>query len=51
MTTPLPASWAYPATCLSCSLIPVSPSMTTRITSLFSIDVKALKIEYFSIFS
>ena len=34
---------------VSCSLIPVSPSMTTRITSLFQLMSKLLKLNIFNI--
>ena len=44
----LPASHAYPATCLSCSRIPASPSITNNATSQRSIAVIALNTEYFS---
>ncbi len=49
ITTALPCSCAYPATRLSCSMMPCSASMTTKTTFERSIAFKALNTEYFSV--
>ena len=48
MITPFPDSCAYPATFLSCSIIPSSALRTTKTTSERSIALRERSTEYFS---
>ena len=51
ITTAFPASCAYPATRLSCSINPLEASITIKQTSLRSIALKARRTLYFSVVS